>query len=495
MYWGTLLHFYQPYGQKREIIDAIVAQCYRPVVEDILSHQGARISVNFTGVLLDQLDAYGHRDIIDLYAEAAKLGRIEFVGSGKYHAILPLLPPSEAERQIELNTETGRKYFGDAFAPRGIFLPEMAWSPELTPILERAGFEWVMLDELAYNGRPGQVDYTRKYQIRDSKLFVMFREHRLSAAIMNVVPRELGGLKEAAREELGAKRYIVTGMDGETFGHHRVGHTRILAAMYDDPGIQLVRMSEILTKFDDTEVVETLACTWASSQDDIEKGIQFISWDDPTNNIHKLQWELLRLTVKEMNGLSRRNPIYARLRAQLDSAVSSDQFFWAAARPWWMVEYIERGAHDLLQVLTELPNSTPKIAAQGLAMYQQIMATAWEWQRTGKIDTIHEDRAKRVRIPFKEATLVKGDTATWAAFMELLEAEELSASSRRDYEEARLWRDAIYKLEHKLDIYDLHYVLDILHHKLPKGAVEDAIARHRAEFDKIRGGQVEQRSN
>ncbi len=135
------------------------------------------------------------------------------------------------------------------------------------------------------------------------------------------------------------------------------------------------------------------------------------------------------------------------------------------------------------------------MAGRGLALYQQIMATAWEWQRTGKIDRMHRDRANLVRIPFKEATLDKGDMATWGAFMELLSHEELAASRRRDYEEARLWRDAIYKMEHKLDIYDLHYVLDILGRKLPKGAIEAAIARHRAEFDRIRGGQVEQRSN
>ncbi len=87
MYWGNLLHFYQPYGQKREIIDAIVTQCYRPVAEDILAHPTAKMTINFTGVLLDQLDEYGHRDVIELYAEAAKRGQVEFVGSSKYHAI------------------------------------------------------------------------------------------------------------------------------------------------------------------------------------------------------------------------------------------------------------------------------------------------------------------------------------------------------------------------------------------------------------------------
>ncbi len=238
------------------------------------------MTINFAGVLLDQLDEYGHRDVIELYAEAAKRGQVEFVGSSKYHAILPLLPAGEAARQIELNNETGRKFFGDAYAPRGIFLPEMAWAPALAPILERAGFDWVMLDELAYNGRPGSVDYNRKYRIKNSNLHAMFREHRLSAAIMSAAPRDVASLKQAAREELAARRYIVTAMDGETFGHHRIGHGEILKGMYEDKDINLVRISDILDEFAATEIVDTIACTWASSQDDIERSIQFISWDD-----------------------------------------------------------------------------------------------------------------------------------------------------------------------------------------------------------------------
>src|SRR5476651_1433307 len=111
-YWANLLHFYQPYGQKQSIIDAIVAQCYRPVAEGILAEPSARVTINFTGVLLDQLATYGHGDVIEMYAEAALRGQVEFVGSSKFHAILPLLPETEALRQIQINDETNRKYLG-----------------------------------------------------------------------------------------------------------------------------------------------------------------------------------------------------------------------------------------------------------------------------------------------------------------------------------------------------------------------------------------------
>jgi predicted glycosyl hydrolase (DUF1957 family) len=490
-YWANLLHFYQPFGQKQGIIDAIVAQCYRPVAEGILAEPKARVTINFTGVLLDQLAEYGHTDVIAMYAEAARRGQVEFVGSSKYHAILPLLPEAEALRQIQINDETNRKYLGDAYQPKGFFLPEEAWSPKLTAVLEKAGFEWVLLDELAYNGHVGQVDYQKTYKIAGSNLKALFREHALSATMMSAAPRDIDRFKQVARDALSGTRYIATAMDGETFGHHRKGHEQLLFDIFRDPDIPVITMSEVFERFRDEAVVQTVACTWASSEDDIEQGIQFISWSDPDNEIHRLQWELLNLTVEELGKLDRKDPGYMRLREQLDPALSSDPFFWAAARPWWMIEHIERGAYGLFDVLQHIPTTTPKTAARGLDLYHEIMALAYDWQRRGVIDDAYDERKTHVRIPFKE----QFDYHAQKAILDLIADQEAQAAKRKDYEEAILWRNAAYSLEHKLDIYDTEYIIDILQTKLPEGQIADTIARYKSDYDHIRGGQVEQRSN
>jgi hypothetical protein len=508
--WAQLLHFYQPSGQKRDIIDAITAQCYRPVAEGILANPQARVTLNFTGVLLDQLAEYGHQDVIDLFAEAARRGQVELVGSAKYHTILPLLEPDEAKRQIQINDETNRRYFGDAYQPKGIFLPEMAWAPELAGVISEAGFEWVMLDELAYDGHMKQVDYSKTYRVAGSELKVIFREHRLSATLMSTAVRDVAALKRAARAELRPGRYIATAMDGETFGHHRTGYEQMLFEMFRDTEINMVRVSDVFEKFAKIEAVKTVACTWASSEYDIDNGIQFISWDDPGNEIHQLQWEFIRLTVQQMKRMPANHRLYQQLREQLDAALASDQLFWAAARPWWMIEHIERGAFMLLNVLERLPNAGDEAWNQGLHLYQQIMSLAWDWQRTGKIDELtgevhHERKQHRARIPFKELTAGQGDWEQWQAVMDLLKKEELAAVRRRDYEAAILWRDGWYKLEHKLDVYDALYIVDLfggpvyildkLAKAMPKGKLEATLKRYQAKFDRIRGGQVEQRSN
>lgn len=484
MVWATLLHFYQPQGQKKSIIDAITEQCYRPVAQGILDNPEARLTVNFTGVLLDQLHKYGHDDVIELWAEAVRRGQVELVGSAKYHVILPLLPAKEARRQIEINNATNQQFFGELYKPKGIFLPEMGWSPELAPLIEELGFEWAMLDELAYNGRVNQVDYTQTYTVAGTKLGAYFREHRLSATIMSAAPRDTTRLKAAVGEASG--RYIVTGMDGETFGHHRVGHEQLLFSMFSDPDIEMVRLSDLSERFSGNVSVPTVACTWASSEDDIAKQIPFISWNDPANEVHSLQWQLVALAVAAADDST---------RDQLDWAVSSDQFFWAAARPWWMIEHIERGAHGLKEVIDKTPSATPAQRQEAGRLYHQIVDMAYDWQRGGKIDQMYHDRRNQVRIPFKEKTHEQGDTAQWQALLDLMSQQETAARDRRDYEEAILWRNAVYKLEHKLDIYDGWYVIDLLKTRLPKGKIEETVARYRADFDRIRGGQVEQRSN
>jgi hypothetical protein len=486
MIWANLLHFYQPHGQKREIIDAIVAQCYRPVGAGILAHPRARLTINFTGGLLEQLVQYGHDDVLELYRGAARRGQVEFVGSGMYHAILPLLPDGEAERQVRVNNETCRRILGEVYQPKGLFLPEMAWNPKLAPMLERLGFEWVLLDELAYDGHVDRVDWTKTYRVKGSGLRALFREHRLSGTLMSAAPRDVARLKTAARNELAEDRYVVTGMDGETFGHHRVGHEQMLFGMFADDDIELVKLSEVFERFPEMVEVATVASTWASSADDIKKDIQFISWNDPHNELHQLQWHLLEMAVAAVEDAE----APTGLRARLDWAVASDQFFWASARPWWMIEHIESGAHELAEIVREAGGGVG-----GHRLYEQIMGLAWEWQRTGKIDRMHGERADLVRVPFKERTLEQDDEGTWQAFMDMMREAEREAAGRGDYEEAILWRDGLYKLEHKLDIYDALYVLDLVHRKLPRAEIEGRIAEYKRRFAEIRGGQVEQRSN
>ena len=102
IYWAQLFHFYQPPTQLPSVLEKICNESYRPLLEVFREYPQARATVNINAVLTEMLKDCGHNDVIQGLKELAGKGQIEITGTGKYHPILPLIPPEEAKRQIEL---------------------------------------------------------------------------------------------------------------------------------------------------------------------------------------------------------------------------------------------------------------------------------------------------------------------------------------------------------------------------------------------------------
>lgn len=501
MYWANFLHFYQPAFQQPDILEAVVAQSYRPILEGIAKRPKVRLTLNITGSLLELFDKYDYRDLIDILRKVGEEGRVEFTSSAKYHAILPFLNKDEIIRQVKINDETNKFFLGKAYQPVGFFPPEMAYAPEIAKVIEDLGFKWVILDEIAAGGKPGQVDYHKTHHIKGTKLQVYFRERRLSNLIMSAVVRDRQSLRQAMQDDVASKRYVVTAMDGETFGHHRPGLEKMLFAVLDAPESELITISEIARHYHENAEIEPVASTWASSEEDIENGKQFLSWNDPDNPIHSWQKELVAIVSSEFATMDKKGPCFEKLRAKMDVALSSDHFFWASGKPWWSLEMIEDGAYRLLSALRAMPNASPEKLERARTIYEEIISTVFDWQRTGKIRKLAAERNQILRIPFKERTVGRAEkgkpaeAGVYHAFIAMMEDLEKKAAAKGAYEEAILWRDAIYKLEHQLDIYDTVNAIDLLRVKIPHEEVEKTIAKYKEQYRKLRGGQPEQRSN
>jgi len=495
--WANFLHFYQPAEQQPDILAAVVAQSYRPIFERIKNDRQVRLTINITGSLLELFDKHGYRDLIDALRRGAQEQRVEFTGSAKYHAFLPFLEEQEVVRQIRMNNETNRYYLGKTYVPRGFFPPEMAYKPALARIAAAEGFEWIILDEIACTGVPGEVDYTKIYQIKGVPLKVFFRERRLSNLIMSAVVRTRASLLEAMREDLKTNRYLVTAMDGETFGHHRPGLEKILFQIFHTPGIRLLRISDLLDRYQETVTIEPVQSTWASSERDILRGIQFLSWSDPENTIHRWQWRLQRLVLKAVQAMKPSGASFQRVRKKMDIALASDHFWWASAKPWWSIEMIEDGAYRLLDTLRAIPAIDKRRLDEALGYYEKIVSTGFDWQRTGKIRSMMAEQNAILRIPFKERTAEKGggERGVYVAFLRMMKHLERSAAKTGEYEKAILWRDSMLKLEKKLDIYDAINAIDLLRLEIPYEKVEATIERYKNRYRSIRGGQPEQRGS
>jgi len=496
MKWANFLHFYQPANQQPDILEAIVAQSYRPIIEGIKNHQRVRLTININGSLLELLRKYGYKDIIEDLQDLVKEGRVELTGSAKYHALLPLLSDEEIVRQIELNTETLRNFFGD-YKPNGFFAPEMAYDGRIGGIVKKLGFKWMLLDEISCGGEVGQVDYSQIYKLAGTDLQVFFRDRRLSNLIMSAIVRSRETLLEAMRDELKSGRYVVTAMDAETFGHHRPGLEKMLFEVFSAEEFELIPIQDLKKYYEEKKEIAPALATWASSKEDIEKKIQFLSWNDPENIIHKWQWELTELVLQEVYSVDKKHPRYPLVREKMDMSLASDHFWWASAKPWWSLEMIEYGAFNLLDTLKHVPDVKKEIIEKGRDYYEKIISTAFNWQRTGKIRSMMQSQKNILRIPFKDRTVGKGgaEEGVYFAFLDMMRELEKKAVESHEYEKAILWRDAIFKLENKLDIYDTINAIDLLRVEIPHKEVEKTIEKYKAKYYEIRGGQPEQRGS
>ena len=494
MRWANFIHIYQPFNQAPDILAQVVNQSYRRIFRGLKDIPGAKLTLNISGALSELLATSGYQDVIDDIRTLAETGKLEFTSTAQYHVFLPLVPEAEIERQIRLNDQTNARIFGLVYQPRYFFPPEMAIDQKTADVVARLGYQGLVLDEISYSGHIENVPYDQVLDLptASGNLKVVFRDRRLSNVIISAVARRAETFREALGDEYARNRYLLTAMDGETFGHHRPGLEELLFELLRSVDLSPVFVSELATLYPSQAPFTLVPATWASSEYDIERHIQFHSWNQPDNQLHQLQWGLYQLVLDTIRGATRDSG-YEAARLKLDPALASDQFFWASNRPWWSLEMIEGGAFLLLEALACLSAEFDPVKAEAKKRYYEIIGLAFQWQREGKIRKESHEMQEAIRVPFKERTLEQEKPEVYHAFIDLMRREMLAAATQEDYERAILWRDAIWKIETKNDLYDAIHATDMLRNRLPIGEIEALMDMYKADYQKIRGGQPEQR--
>lgn len=466
MIWANLLHLYQPPNQQKDILEKVVRESYRPLLQGFLDHPRAVATLNVNGVLLEMWEKYGHGELIEMLRELLRRGQLELTGSAKFHALLPLLPEDEVRRQIRLNEETLKRYFPD-IALKVFFPPELAYSPKLSQIVARMGYEWIGVAQVAYGkGKPRS---DRIYKDANSGLKIFFRDKRLSVLILSGYAHSWDSLVEEIPDYFEGQRYVVTVMDAETFGHHHPGLEDFLFEIYrraesgEEPCFRPVKVSELVEYFEVGEEVKPRASTWSNTEQDFWLNKEqhrvrrnpFLLWRDPGNLLHHLQWKFVNWTISQVKKAGEPT----RARQLLDAALASDQFWWASAKPWWSLEMIEQGAYALKEVINALPDVSLRQRRQAERYYRGIIDLAFEWQRTGKIRQMqHEEGGGWRKIPFKK----RASEDEYKQFILEFEDEMWKAARKMEFEKAIKWRDAIVKLKKGTDIGEVFHVVDQL---------------------------------
>lgn len=220
IYWAPFLHFYQPSFQFHKTLDKICRESYRPLIKVFFEHPHAKVTINICGVLTEMLSEHNGEDILDGFRQLSRRSQLEFTDSANFHAILPLIPPAEARRQIRLNRRVNEHFLGSLYKPRGFFPPEMCSSAKLLGIIKNLGYDWVLLSGVAHP-QAWPVDFISVLSSGSSPLKVLYRDDIVSNKISFRNLDSDGFIKEIMAIAADKKdAYIITAMDAETFGHH-----------------------------------------------------------------------------------------------------------------------------------------------------------------------------------------------------------------------------------------------------------------------------------
>lgn len=390
IYWAPLLHFYQPPTQLHWVLKKVCNESYRPLVRLFHDLPHAQVTVNINAVLTEMLDEHGMPDVIDGLKDLAEQDRLEFTGSAKYHAILPLISEDEMLRQIVHNYQTNRRYFGRSYAPQGFFPPEMCYARNIVKPVIETGHRWMILSGIACTA-PWPTTSLYEIPSEGKGLISVFRDDVLSNKIsfrQTDAKGFIDQLKGLARA--GEDTYVITAMDAETFGHHiqnwenlflsdvyrtidssedaamESGGTPAASSATRQTGlapdgqhqkIRVVTLSKLVQLFPSAGMIEPRASSWSTSIDDIRAGNPYPLWKTPGNAVHQLQWQHLKLTMamaKKASEVSTNDSskFYSDIaRSLLDRALHSDQFWWASKRPWWDMNLVDRGLVEQREVV------------------------------------------------------------------------------------------------------------------------------------------------
>ncbi len=210
-------HSHQPVGNFPWVFADAYDHSYLPLLECLERHPAIRVSLHYTGPLLDWIRE-NHRDFPRRLAALVQRGQVEMMTGGYYEPILPSIPHPDRLGQIEKMTHVLREEIGAN--PTGMWLAERVWEPQLPTSLREANVEWTIVDDTHFKMSGLSDDQLTGYYLTEDQgnaLKVFATSKRLRYIIpWASVDEVMAELADAAGDD--PTKVAVMGDDGEKFG-------------------------------------------------------------------------------------------------------------------------------------------------------------------------------------------------------------------------------------------------------------------------------------
>ncbi len=211
------VHNHQPVGNFDRVFREGWEKCYEPFLQALEKHPRFRLSLHYSGSLIEWFQAY-QPDFLPRLRALVSRGQVELLSGGFYEPLLPFIPEKDAIGQVQLLNQFLRKEIDSR--PRGFWLAERVWSPTLPKTISATGLSYTLVDDAHFRFAGFPQEDMFGYYVTESEgyplsLFPINQQLRYAIPFRN--PEEtIESLRFWATEE---GNFAVTyADDGEKFG-------------------------------------------------------------------------------------------------------------------------------------------------------------------------------------------------------------------------------------------------------------------------------------
>ncbi len=221
----------------RQVLEKVAAKCYRPAnslfLKLLAEHSALRLSYSFSGILLEQLEAWAP-DVIEQFQALIATGQVEILAETSHHSLASLYSNEEFLAQVQLHQAKIERLFG--VTPRVFRNTELIYSDDIARTVATAGYRGMLTEGVdrilgwrspghVYSspGEPSLPVLLKNYQLSDDIAF------RFSDRSWAGYPLTSQTFARWAGEAARSSELINLFMDYETFGEHQWEDTGIFS--------------------------------------------------------------------------------------------------------------------------------------------------------------------------------------------------------------------------------------------------------------------------
>ena len=139
-----VFHFNQPVDNFPWVFEDVYNKSYEPLIDNIFKFADIKITLHFSGNLLEWL-LKNKPNFIEKLKIMAKRGQIEIIGGGYYEPIFAIIPYRDKIAQMKKLSDLIKKEF--ELDVKGAWLSERVWEPNYPSFLNDVGLKYVILDD------------------------------------------------------------------------------------------------------------------------------------------------------------------------------------------------------------------------------------------------------------------------------------------------------------------------------------------------------------